>query len=167
MTKPYDPHGFVRPPSICGNAGYKKPPKEYRWKKGVSGNPAGRPKNKKNRDIIELMIEELSQEVTIQENGKNRKLTKREVIAKQMVHGAMAGDKKCIEAVRKIDEFIYQERNKIDQPVGGVLLVGAMGMPTPEGYARGLTYEEELAEHQAPYRNAIPPPTPKDKEKEK
>ena len=32
--------------------GYSKPPKQHRFKKGVSGNPAGAPKKQKRRSML-------------------------------------------------------------------------------------------------------------------
>ena len=35
-----------------------EPPKEYRWKKGQSGNPKGRPKKKTFEELVELALDE-------------------------------------------------------------------------------------------------------------
>lgn len=49
--------------------GYKKPPKNTRFKPGQSGNPNGRPKTQKsNQDIFE---EILMGQVTLVENGSS------------------------------------------------------------------------------------------------
>jgi hypothetical protein len=167
---PDDPHGFNRPPSISGKTGYKKPPRKYRWPKGTSGNPKGRPNKKedKNRDMFELAFDELQEEITVQENGVSKTITKRKAIVKQMVNKAIAGDKKAMEFVKGIDEVLFEARVKKETPQqGGVLLVYPPGMPSPAAAARGLTYEQELAEQQAPYRTRSSPKKdpPKDGEK--
>lgn len=47
----------------------------------------------------------------------------------------------------------FRENVKVDHAVtGGVLLVGAPGLASPEGRAKGLTWEEEAAQQQAKYR---------------
>ena len=48
--------------------GYGCPPKEHQFKPGQSGNPKGRPK--KNNNFAEDVLEEMSEMITVQENGK-------------------------------------------------------------------------------------------------
>ena len=48
--------------------GYGKPPESGRFKKGVSGNPSGRPK--KPTDSDSEWRRELTSKVTVIENGK-------------------------------------------------------------------------------------------------
>jgi hypothetical protein len=74
--------------------GYKKPPRASQFKPGRSGNPKGRPKGSKNLSTI--IQQELNAPVVVNENGKRRKISKREAIAKQLVNKAAAGDAKAI-----------------------------------------------------------------------
>jgi hypothetical protein len=72
--------------------GHGRPPAEYRFKKGQSGNPKGRPRGSKN--LMTLMEHELEQQVPVQENGHRRKITKREAMVKQLINKAVLGDLK-------------------------------------------------------------------------
>ena len=55
--------------------GYRNPPHHTQFKKGQSGNPRGRPCGSKN--LKTLVNEVLNELVTITENGRRRKITKR------------------------------------------------------------------------------------------
>ena len=57
--------------------GYKKPPLHTRFKKGQSGNPRGRPKGSKN--FSTLLAEALNEPVIVAEDGKRRRISKREL----------------------------------------------------------------------------------------
>jgi hypothetical protein len=70
--------------------GYGKPPAHTRWKPGQSGNPKGRPR--RTTDLAKLIDAELDQLVQINENGRRRTLTKREVFAKALVHDGAKGN---------------------------------------------------------------------------
>jgi hypothetical protein len=77
--------------------GKGKPPRKTRFKPGKSGNPKGRPKGSKN--FVTVLHQELNSKMPISENGRNRKVSKREVIAKQWVNKAAGGDLKTGQAV--------------------------------------------------------------------
>lgn len=62
--------------------GYKKPPSKSRFRKGMSGNPRGRPKGSKN--LATLMKRALSEKVAVHENGRRRMISKAELISKQL-----------------------------------------------------------------------------------
>ena len=72
--------------------GYAKPPQETRFQPGQSGNRKGRPPGAKNFGTA--LEEELRATVPVTENGRRRKLQKRQVIAKQLVNRAAEGDPK-------------------------------------------------------------------------
>jgi Family of unknown function (DUF5681) len=73
--------------------GYRRPPIATRFTPGNSGNPKGRPKGSKN--FSTLFAEELAQTVTLTENGKRRKMAKRQALAKQLVNKALSNDPKA------------------------------------------------------------------------
>jgi hypothetical protein len=65
-----------------------------RFKPGTTGNPRGRRKGARNfRTAIQ---NELKRRVAVTEDGKRKKITKREAVAKQLVNKAAAGDPKAI-----------------------------------------------------------------------
>ena len=82
--------------------GYRSPPKSTQFKKGESGNPKGRPKG--SRGLQNIMVEELKSNVTIHENGRSKTVKKGEVIVKQMVNKAMAGDHKAAHLVLGVSQ---------------------------------------------------------------
>ncbi len=74
--------------------GYRRPPMATRFAAGRSGNPKGRPRGSKN--LTTVMIAELDALVAVTENGKRRKVSKRQVIVRQLVNKAAGGDLKAI-----------------------------------------------------------------------
>lgn len=74
--------------------GFKKPPKSTQFVKGQSGNPNGRPKGSRNWATI--MHAAIEQKVTINENGRQRQVTKLEAATMQLANKAAAGDQNSI-----------------------------------------------------------------------
>ena len=89
--------------------GYRKPPREHRFKKGTSGNPRGRPKRTRNIDT--LIDRELDREITLKEGGQEVRLRKREAIVKRLVNNALTGDTRSIEYLVK-----YSRENGAGDP---------------------------------------------------
>lgn len=69
--------------------GYKQPPVSTQFKKGQSGNPKGRPKNR-HRDIPHDAV--LGQMVTIREDGRERRVTAAEAFLLQLTQKGLVGD---------------------------------------------------------------------------
>lgn len=69
--------------------GYGNPPSSSRFRKGQSGNPKGRPKNR-HRDIPYDAV--LGQMVTIREEGRERRVTAAEAFLLQLTQKGLVGD---------------------------------------------------------------------------
>jgi len=74
--------------------GFGKPPRSTQFKPGQSGNTAGRPRGAKN--FHTALEQELRSRVTVTENGRRKRISKREVIAKHLVNKSASGDLKAI-----------------------------------------------------------------------
>jgi hypothetical protein len=74
--------------------GYGKPPRHTRFTKGQSGNPRGRPSGAKN--LKTLLSEALNERVMVTENGRPRKVTKRQAIITQLVNRSATADFRAI-----------------------------------------------------------------------
>lgn len=77
--------------------GYKRPPKHCRFRKGVSGNPKGRPKGTLN--IATLFWKILHQKIRVNGPDGSRLMTKVEVALSQLVNRGLKGDPKAVREV--------------------------------------------------------------------
>jgi Family of unknown function (DUF5681) len=77
--------------------GYGKPPLHTRFEKGRSGNPKGRPRGKKNMST--LLSAALDASIIVVENGRRKKITKREAIVTQLVNKSASADLKATQIV--------------------------------------------------------------------
>ena len=105
--------------------GYGKPPKKHQFKKGVSGNPRGRPKGKKSFAALFKKLE--NEKITIQINGKTEKLTIEQAILKRVMIDSVVGKSSSARLYVEIKQTILampdtagmsaSERNKQDQAI--------------------------------------------------
>jgi len=70
--------------------GYGKPPKHSRFQKGKSGNPNGR--RKKAPDPDAALLREAGTLMTISDNGRQVRVSKHDVVLKQLLNSAMKGN---------------------------------------------------------------------------
>lgn len=108
--------------------GYAKPPRETRFSKGQSGNPSGRPRG--SRNFATLLDQALAEPVTINENGRRKKVSKLQVIVKQLVNKAAQGDHRSIQLLMAFTER-RQLVGKDGWPLTIVELLAALG-PIPD-----------------------------------
>jgi hypothetical protein len=99
--------------------GYRKPPKSGQFKKGVSGNPSGRPK--KPSDFASELARELNSKLVINENGQRKVIKKSEGVAKQLVNKAISGNLPAVRLVISVDRETQeraaeQQQNSPDKP---------------------------------------------------
>ena len=64
------------------DVGYCNPPQHSRFQKGKSGNPSGRPKH--SRNTYKLLEDILEQKVSIVQDGKQIKISKKVATSKQV-----------------------------------------------------------------------------------
>jgi hypothetical protein len=90
--------------------GFGKPPGQTRFRKGVSGNPNGRPKGALN--LATVLERTLREKVTVNENGKKRTISKLEAAVKQLTNKAASGELKALQLlaglVRSAEERALQ-----------------------------------------------------------
>jgi hypothetical protein len=81
--------------------GYCKPPRHSRFKEGQSGNPRGRPAGSKS--LKTLVTQELNEDTVITEDGRPRKITKREAVAIGLVNRSATGDFRAVKILLDIE----------------------------------------------------------------
>jgi hypothetical protein len=97
--------------------GYGKPPKKKRFKKGQSGNAAGRPKGSKN--FLTVLGKALNEQVIVTERGRQRSISKLEAMVTQLVNRAAGGDLTAIQRVGQL--ALMLEDKKVGDSNSGVI----------------------------------------------
>jgi len=77
-----------------------KPPRHTRFKPGQSGNPNGRPKGSKN--FATILQQQLTKMVTITVDGKPKRVSVQEVIARRLATDSMKGTTKAMELLIRL-----------------------------------------------------------------
>jgi Family of unknown function (DUF5681) len=84
--------------------GRGKPPLHTRFEKGRSGNPAG----PRRKDLTALLLAALDEKVTVDTDGRRRRITKREAIVSKLVDRSAGADtgatKLLIDMLRDIEK---------------------------------------------------------------
>lgn len=79
--------------------GYKRPPLQTRFRKGQSGNPAGRPRG--SRNLATLIREALNALVEVRVHGQLRRISKLHASAINFANRVAAGDPRALEFLLK------------------------------------------------------------------
>ena len=97
-------------------ANYRKPPEHTRFKKGQSGNPRGRPLFPKS--LVADLLDAMNQRVVVAENGRRRRMTKRQAMIAQLVNKSATADlratKMLLDMLRDLER--QAEAASPDQP---------------------------------------------------
>lgn len=85
------------------DVGYGKPPKEYRFRPGQSGNPNGRPRRKRGPDLPssfnEALVRELARKQAVTIGGKTKMMSIEKIIAKRLVAAFANCEPKAVPAL--------------------------------------------------------------------
>jgi hypothetical protein len=92
--------------------GYRKPPKNTRFRKGRSGNPKGRPKGHKN--ISTIMKDLMDRTVTIKQNGQERRVPFNEAFVHRLAGRSLDGSPRDMIALMKAIHDYMPEVLKAD-----------------------------------------------------
>lgn len=96
-------------------AGYRRPPRHSRFKKGQSGNPKGRPKGSHNFSTD--LGKELRSRVRVREDGKEKSVSKQEAVVKSMVAKAANGDPRALGLlIKAVERFEAEPTPPSDVP---------------------------------------------------
>jgi hypothetical protein len=71
--------------------GYRRPPKQSRFKPGVSGNPKGRPKRNPTA-VSEVIKNTMNALIQYRDQGRTKTATRAEVGLRKLVDNALRGD---------------------------------------------------------------------------
>ena len=118
-----------------GIVGYGRPPIETRFKPGVSGNAAGRPK--RSRNLKTIIRTALTAHVTVREGEKKRSVTKLEGIVLRQLESALKGNDKAALATLKMAAQV------------GLLEVGETEIDAPQLSAGEQQIVDELLSSQS------------------
>jgi hypothetical protein len=91
--------------------GFCQPPTSTRFKKGVSGNPQGRPKGSLN--VASVFTKALREKVVINEHGKRKTVTKLEAALKQLVNKAASGDRHACQQLLDLARDAEAKQNAV------------------------------------------------------
>jgi hypothetical protein len=107
--------------------GFGKPPAQTRFKKGVSGNPKGRPRG--SRNIRSSIREAFIAPVTIRQGDKTRRISTLEALSRKQLEQGIKGDHRSVLTVLKMAKEI-----------------GLLEAPKPPQYDLSKLTDEELDE---------------------
>jgi Family of unknown function (DUF5681) len=120
------------------DVGYGRPPKATRFKKGVSGNPKGRPKGSLN--VATVFTKTLRERVVINEHGQRKTVTKLEAALKQMVNKAASGDQRSL---RLLIELARDAETKQSMPGAQEPALGDLDHEVMDGIVRRFLETKE------------------------
>jgi Family of unknown function (DUF5681) len=95
---------------------HRNPPEHSRFKKGVSGNPNGRPKRQPPQ-LGEVIKSVMDAAVEYHEGGRTKKASRRELSVRRHLKKALKGDVGAAEALLKIRAQAQVKRDATTQVV--------------------------------------------------
>lgn len=85
--------------------GYRKPPREYQFRLGQSGNSAGRPRaGVQAVNLFASVDRALKKRISVLDGGQKRKVRARDALITQLLQAALRGDKSARKELLKLAE---------------------------------------------------------------
>jgi hypothetical protein len=104
--------------SSSEEVGYGKPPKATQFKKGLSGNSRGRPRNRHRQVPYDAL---LGQMVTIREDGRERRVTAAEAFLLHLTKRGLDGDNAAARASLAAIESARRATRRDEPIIGGIV----------------------------------------------
>src|ERR1700680_725830 len=101
--------------------GYQQPPRATRFRKGQSGNPAGRPRGRHREAPYEAV---LGQMVTIREGGTARQVTAAEAFLLQLTKRGLEGDGAAARESLAMIEQARERQGIGESRISAIVMVG-------------------------------------------
>jgi hypothetical protein len=92
-------------PERTYEVGRGKPPKHSQFKPGQSGNPDGARK-KRRSSVSSTMSDAFSERVSVTVNGKQKTMTKKELVVEQLIAKTLKGDLKALRKLLKLRDYV-------------------------------------------------------------
>jgi len=89
------------------DVGYGRPPEHTRFKKGESGNPAGRPKG--SLSLAVALNKALNEKITVTVNGRLQQMSKLDAAVKGLVNRSVKGDAKAFQQLLSLGHLVGAE----------------------------------------------------------
>jgi hypothetical protein len=88
--------------------GYRRPPKHTQFKKGISGNPRGRPKG--TNSVLALLEKALHRRVTITVGSRPKSVSAISAILLQLTSRALRGEHQALKIVLQLSQAAESAR---------------------------------------------------------
>ncbi len=85
--------------------GYGRPPREFMFKRGQSGNPRGRPKGARN--LKTELKEELEEQILVREGGSEKTVSKLRAMLKSLIANAIKGNPRAAKVVLDMRDRLF------------------------------------------------------------
>lgn len=97
--------------------GYRKPPKNSRFKKGKSGNPSGRPRRSRLSNSNEILTRMFSTEITIKSGESTMKVSRFEAFHLNVYKRAMEGHGPSMKMLKEMLDSVPSDYKEPNPPI--------------------------------------------------